>query len=97
MEEMTQTTSVFEALCLALSQVANVEADSISIDDHLEDDVYLDLDADVPKVVAVACQELKIEVEADTIAEFIREAHTDPIKGTVAELLEVLNEELEFN
>jgi len=94
----TQTTAdVFTAIQVSIGQFANVEPEDVNKSDHLEEDLFLDISRDLPKVIGHIMTELNIEIEADMITDFINEAVEDPDKATVEELLAFVLDEVEFS
>lgn len=94
-EEPKQT--IFKAIQTAIAQFANVEPEDVNKEDHLEDDLFLDLSRDLPKVIAHIMTELDIDISPDQITDFIAEAEEDPDKATVTELIAFIREEIEFS
>jgi hypothetical protein len=88
---------VFITVKQALSELSSLEFEEISIDDHLEENLFLDIERHIPLLVTNLNHELEIEIEPETIAEFIGEAKEDNAKATVAELLSMIKEEVEFS
>ena len=79
-----------------ISELTNVEPHDIIATDSLEEDLFLDVDTDVPKILALVNKRLGLPLKASAIAEFIKEIHQEPEKGTVGELVDLFSEEMEF-
>ena len=50
----------------------------------------------MPKILALVNKRLGLPLKASAIAEFIKEIHQEPEKGTVGELVDLFSEEMEF-
>jgi hypothetical protein len=96
-DQQPQEDKVFKAVQQIVGEVSNVDPDEIKLSDHLEIDLYLEVEINVPQIVTKLNQELEIEVEPETIVDFIKEAKVDPEKATVKELAVMIKEEMEFN
>jgi hypothetical protein len=96
---MSQETNqnVFTVIQTAIGQFANVGSEDVNKKDHLQEDLFIDLSRDLPKIIAHIMTELNIDIDSNLIADFINEAEEDPDKATVEELIAFVNDELEFN
>jgi acyl carrier protein len=91
------TQDVFNAIQVSIGQFANVEPEDVNMSDHLEEDLFLDVSRDLPKVIGHIMTELHIDIEADLITDFINEAEEDADKATVEELVAFVKDEVEFS
>ncbi len=91
------TEDVFTAIQVSIGQFANVEPEDVNKSDHLQEDLFLDVARDLPKVIGHIMTELHIDIEADLITDFINEAEEDEEKATVEELLAFIKDEVEFS
>lgn len=90
-------TDIFASIQNAISEVANVEPDEVNLTDHLENDLFLIPETDVPKVVSLIGQDLEHEFDSDVIADFIDECKNDEDKATITELMSFVQDEVEFS
>lgn len=88
---------IFEAVQTAIGHYANVEPEDVSITDHLQKDLFIDLSRDLPKIIAHIMTELDIVIDPDLITDFIGEAEDDDLKATVAELVAFIKDEVDFS
>lgn len=89
--------NIIGAIQTAIGLYSNVEPEDVGQNDHLVDDLYLELERDLPKVFAQIEKELELSLEPDTISDFITLASEDPDKATVFELIQLISEEVEYN
>jgi hypothetical protein len=89
--------SIFNAVQVAIGQFANVDPEDVNKHDHLEEDLFIDVNRDLPKVIGHIMTELNIDIDADLITDFINEAAEDPDKATVEELIAFVKDEVEFS
>lgn len=96
---MTQTDSqkVIDAVMKGIAVFSNFDATEISIDDNLEEDLFLNLETDLPAIITNISKELGVEVPSETIAEFKKQVLADPEEATVASMVAMIEEEVEFN
>ena len=88
---------LFDAIRAGIGQFTNVEPEDVNREDHLEDDLFIDLRRDLPRILAYIQQELGVIFESEAISDFLAEAEEDPEKAVVTELLALVKEEVEFN
>ena len=88
---------VLHAVQTAIGQFTNVEPEDINATDNLEEDLFLDVSRDLPKVIGHIMTELNIDIDADLITDFINEAEEDPAKATVTELVAFIRDEVDFS
>jgi hypothetical protein len=90
-------TTIFASVQNAISEIANVEPDEVSVTDHLEQDLFLEASIDIPRVLSIINQDLDHEFDPDNIEEFIKQCKEDEEKATIGELLGFVQEEVEFS
>lgn len=96
---MTQSDSqkVIDAVIKGIAVFSNLDAAEIGIDDNLEEDLFLNLETDLPAIISNISKELGVEVPRETIAEYKKQALADPEDASVASLVGMIEEEVEFN
>ena len=96
---MTQSESqkIIDNVIKGIAQFSNLDATEIGMDDHLEEDLYLNIETDLPAVIAEVSAELGVEVNSENISEYMKSALANPEEATVAELVALFEEEVEFN
>lgn len=93
----SESQKVIDAVVEGIAVFANLEASEIGMDDNLEEDLFLDISTDLPKIISSIAKELHVEVETDQISEFIKQTTADPEEATVSSLVAFFEEEVEFN
>ena len=88
---------VLDAVQTAIGQFTNGKPEDINSTDNLEEDLFLDVSRDLPKVIGHIMTELNIDIDADLITDFINEAEEDPAKATVTELVAFIKDEVDFS
>lgn len=96
---MTQTESqkIIDSVIKGIAVFSNLEASEIGMDDNLEEDLLLDIERDLPRLISSVAKELNLEIPRESISEFIKEAMEDPEEATVSQLTALFEEEVEFN
>ncbi|PIR59324.1 MAG: hypothetical protein COU69_01010 [Candidatus Pacebacteria bacterium CG10_big_fil_rev_8_21_14_0_10_56_10] len=80
-----------------IAEATNTSAEEIEPDHNLVSDLLLELESDVPRLLADISKVLNVKLDPDIISTFIEDATADPNKATLTELVALLEEELEFN
>lgn len=96
---MTQSDSqkVIDAVMKGIAVFSNLDATEIGIDDNLEADLFLNLETDLPVIISNISKELGVEVPSESIAEFKKQVLAEPEDASVATLVAMIEEEVEFN
>lgn len=96
---MTQSDSqkVIDAVMKGIAVFSNLDATEIGIDDNLEEDLFLNLETDLPAIISNISKELGVEVPSESIAEFKKMVLAEPEDASVATLVAMIEEEVEFN
>lgn len=94
---LSESQKVIDAVMKGIAVFSNLEASEIGIDDNLEEDLYLNIKTDLPAIIASVVKELEIEMQTDSVSEFMKQATNDPEEATVASLVALFEEEVEFN
>lgn len=96
---MTQSDSqkVIDAVMKGIAVFSNLDATEIGIDDNLEEDLFLNLETDLPAIISNIAKELSVEIPSESIAEFKKQVLADPEEASVASMVAMIEEEVEFN
>lgn len=93
----SESQKVIDAVVSGIAVFANLEATEIGIDDNLEEDLFLNIAIDLPKIIGSVSQDLDIEVETEQISDFMKQMIAEPEEAKVSSLVALFEEEVEFN
>ncbi len=93
----TKTTTAAEVLLETVASITGVDPSDVNLSDHLEDDLFLDLEVDVPQLISATSTKLGLEVSPDALRGLVTELSTNPTQATLARVADILTEEVEFN
>jgi PII-like signaling protein len=94
---LSESQKVIDAVMKGIAVFSNLEASEIGIDDNLEEDLYLNISTDLPAIIASVSKELEIEIQTESVSEFMKQASSEPEETTVSSLVALFEEEVEFN
>ncbi|NCN87745.1 MAG: hypothetical protein GW941_02525 [Candidatus Pacebacteria bacterium] len=94
---LSESQKVIDAVIEGIAVFSNLEASEIGIDDNLEEDLFLNIETDLPAIIARVSKELDIELQREVLSDFIKEVNSEPEEATVSTLVALFEEEVEFN
>ncbi|NCN03729.1 MAG: hypothetical protein GW942_01485 [Candidatus Pacebacteria bacterium] len=94
---LSDSQKVIDAVIEGIAVFSNLEAQEIGMDDNLEEDLFLNIETDLPAIIAWVSKDLQIELPREIISDFIKEVKNDPEEANVSLLVALFEEEVEFN
>lgn len=94
---LSESQKIIDAVMRGIAVFSNLDADEISMSDNLEEDLFIDLTADLPRIIVEISKELEVELPRDLIADYKKQALAEPEEATVSGLVALFEEEVEFN
>ncbi|MDH5533525.1 MAG: hypothetical protein OEX81_03810 [Candidatus Pacebacteria bacterium] len=88
---------MIDAVMKGIAVFSNLEASEIGIDDNLEEDLYLNISTDIPAIIASVSKDLEVEIQTESVSDFMKQALNDPEEANVSSLVALFEEEVEFN
>jgi len=93
----SENQKIIDTVIKGIAIFSSLEASEITPDDNLEEDLYLDLAVNLPLIIGEVAHYLGVEIPSEEISEHVKQALSDPDKATVAEVIALFEEEVEFN
>lgn len=87
--------TILTAVQTAISDLANLEVHEVAANDHLVNDLFMNLKTDLPAIIR-RLQQAGYQLPSRVLADFLLEINQDPDKATVAELVIMIEEELKY-
>jgi PII-like signaling protein len=94
---LSESQKVIDAVIEGIAVFSNLEAHEIGMDDNLEEDLFLNIETDLPAIITRVSKELDIELQREVLADFIKEVNSDPEEAKVSTIVALFEEEVEFN
>lgn len=93
----SENQKIIDSVIKGIAIFSSLDATEITLDDNLEEDLYLDLAVNLPLIIAEVAHYLEVEILSETISDYVKQALKDPEKATVSEVIALFEEEMEFN